>query len=81
MSRRMCNTINCKVECDRFGSIMVWGGICNGGKTHLIITKDNLTAQWYIDSVLQPVIMAFVCQQNLNFQQDNVWCHVALKQC
>ena len=70
---------NCIVERDRFGggSVMVWGGICNGRKTPLVVIEGNLTAQRYIDIVLQPVVVPFVRQHNVIFQQDNARCHVA----
>lgn len=45
-------------------SVMVWGGICSGRETRLVIIEWNLTAQHYIDTVLRPVVVLFFCQQN-----------------
>lgn len=62
------------VEYDRLGggSVMVWGRIGSGCKTHLIIIEGNLTAQQNINTVLQPVVMpnigacvSFACQNIL----------------
>ena len=47
---------NCLVERDRFGggSVMVWGGIMGRRKTNLIVVQGNLSAQGYINQILQP---------------------------
>ena len=47
---------NCLIERDRFGgwSVMVWGGIMGRRKTNLIVVQGNLTAQGYINQILQP---------------------------
>ena len=47
------------------GGVMVWGGICHGHKTPLVIVRNNLTAQRYRDDILQP----FVLRHNVTLQQ------------
>lgn len=71
----------CVNEVDRFGlgSVMVWGGICGGRKTRLRVINGNLTAQRYIDQVLQPEVVPFIRQngRGLVFQHDNARPHTA----
>lgn len=71
----------CVIQRDRFGggSVMVWGGICGGRKTRLLVINGNLNAQRYINEVLVPEVIPFLRQNgpNLNFQQDNARPHVA----
>ncbi len=50
---------------------MVWGGICGDQKT--LYRETNITAQRYIDQVVQTVVLPFLQQQphGMLFQQDN----------
>lgn len=70
---------NCVFERDRFGggSVMVWAGIACGRKTPLVVIDGRLNAVRYRDFVLQRVVVPFVRQNNLTFQQDNARPHVA----
>lgn len=70
---------NCVLERDKFGGggVMVWGGICHGRKTRLVIVEGNMTAARYRDVILQPVVLPFVRQHNVTLQQDNARPHVA----
>ena len=58
---------------------MVWGGICGGRKTRLLVLDGNLNAQRYINEVLVPEVIPFLLQNgpNLIFQQDNARPYVA----
>ena len=58
---------------------MVWGGICGGRKTRLLVLDGNLNAHRYINEVLVPEVIPFLLQNgpNLIFQQDNARPHVA----
>lgn len=56
---------------------MVWAGISYGHRTPLVFIDGNLTAQRYVDVILQPVVVPFVRQHNVTFQQDNARAHVA----
>ena len=71
----------CVLQRDPFGggSVMVWGGICDGRKTHLLILNGNLNVQRYINEVLTPEVISFLQRNgpNLTFQQDNARTHVA----
>ena len=70
---------NCLVERDRFGggALMVWAGISYGHRTPLVFIDGPLTAQLYVDVILRPVVVPFVRQHNVTFQQDNARAHVA----
>ena len=70
---------NCLVERDRFGggALMVWAGISYGHRTPLVFIDGPLTAQRYVDVILRPVVVPFVRQRNVTFQQDNARAHVA----
>ena len=48
---------------------MVWGGICGGRKTRLLVLYGNLNAQRYINEVLDREVIPFLLQNrpNLNF--------------
>ena len=64
---------------DRRG-VMVWGAISTTGRSQLVTVRGNLTAQRYINDVLQPHLFPFV-QQHLGpliFQQDNAPAHRAI---
>ena len=52
---------NYLIERDRFGrgSVMVWGGIMGRKKTNLIVVQGNLSAQGYINQILQPEAVPF----------------------
>ena len=58
---------------------MVWGGFSYHHRTPLIPIEGNLTAQRYIDEVLDPEVVPFFQQhQDLTtFQQDNARPHAA----
>ena len=60
---------------------MVWGGICHEHKTPLVFIDGSLTAIRYCDTILSPVVVPFVQQNNLFFQQDNARDHVARACC
>lgn len=70
---------NCLAEVDRFGGggLMVWAGISHGHRTPLVFIDGRLTAQRYVDVILRPVVVPFVRQHNVTFQQDNARAHVA----
>ena len=38
---------------------MVWGGICGGRRTRLLVLGGNLNAQRYINEVLVPEVIPF----------------------
>ena len=48
---------------------MVWGGICGGRKTSLLVLDGSLNAQRYINEVLVPEVIPFLLHNgpNLNF--------------
>ena len=51
---------------------MVWAGITTQHRTNLVIIRGNVTAQRYINDVLQPHLLPFVAQHGpLTFQHDN----------
>ena len=58
---------------------MVWGGICGGRKTRLRVINGNLTAQRYIEQVMEPEVVPFIRQngRGLVFQHDNARPHTA----
>ena len=72
-------TDSCVSEVDRFGGggVMVWGGICHGCKTPLGFIEGILTAIRYRDTILSHVVVPFVQQNNLIFQQHNARAHEA----
>ena len=75
--RFAANAVN---EVDRFGggSVMVWGAIRHGWKSQLIVIPGNLTANRYIDTILDSQVIPYG-QQNNNviFMNDNARPHVA----
>ena len=79
--RRVCdrNHDSRVLERDRFrvGGLLAWAGVSYGHKTALIFIDDRLTAQHYVDTILRPVVVPFVRQHNVTFQQDNARAHVA----
>lgn len=58
---------------------MVWGAIIKIFCSQLVILHGNLTAWWYIDNDLQPVLATLIKQHRqdnrLVFQQDNARAH------
>ncbi len=74
---------NCVIERNPWGggSIHVWGGITLTHKTPLVIFDRNVTANVYINNVLQPVVVPFMAQHFPNghgiLQQDNAPPHTA----
>lgn len=68
-------------EVDRFGggSVMVWGGICGGNRTRLVVVNGTLTSQRYRDEILSPVVLPYLRTNGpgLTFQQDNATAHTA----
>ena len=70
----------CVVERDRFGggSVMVWGSINHNFRSPLIIVNGNLTAQRYINEIVQPVVTPMLQRHpGMIFQHDNARPHVA----
>jgi hypothetical protein len=70
---------NCLLERDKFGggSVMIWAGIMGGRKTDLVVIPGNLNAQGYIDKVLRPVVVPFLCQNSGMLMHDNARPHTA----
>jgi hypothetical protein len=68
-------------ESDRFGGgiVMVWAGTCHDGRTQLKIVQGTLNAVKYRDNILDPIVLHFLQQRNLDhvFQPNNARCHVA----
>ena len=56
---------------------MMWAGISYGHRTPLVFIDGPLTAQRYVEAILRPVVVPFVRQHNVTFQQDNARAHVA----
>ena len=57
---------------------MVWAAINHTFKTDLVVINGNMTAQWYIDEVLRPVVVPMFRQRpGLTSQHDNARPHVA----
>ena len=53
---------------------MVWAGISATAKTDLVFIDGNLNGQRYIDEVLTPHLLPFLCQMPVAgsiFQDDN----------
>ncbi|UYV62024.1 hypothetical protein LAZ67_1007530 [Cordylochernes scorpioides] len=52
--------------------VMVWGAISFDSKTPLVVIPGTLTAQWYVDDILRPVLLPLRSHHPwLTFQQDN----------
>ena len=74
---------NCIIERNSWGggSIHAWGGITRTQKTPLIIFDRSVTANVYVNAVLQPIVVPFMRQNFPNgngiFQQDNATPHTA----
>lgn len=69
----------CVRQVDRFGgeSVMVWGTISYNQKSDLVIVPGNLTAQRYINHVLELHLLPIIDQQTQIFQRDNARPHTA----
>ena len=62
------------------GGIMVWAGISASAKTDIVFIDGNLNGQRYIDEVLTPHVLPFLCQMPVAdpiFQDDNARPHRA----
>ncbi len=70
------------IEYDRYcgGSVMVWGGICQDGRTDLVVIDGGaLTAVRYRNEVLEPVVQPFAgaLGQDFVLMYDNARLHTA----
>ena len=71
---------NCLIERDRFGgeSVMVLGGIMGRRQTNLIVVQCNLSAQGYINQILQLEAVPFLQRHGpAIWMHDNARPHVA----
>lgn len=62
------------------GSVMVWGGICLGARTELVLIENgSLTAHRYVTEILEPYVMPFapLIGQNFILMHDNARPHTA----
>lgn len=59
------------------GGVMVWAGIASGYRTRVHFIEGNLNARRYRDEVLTPIVVPFIRQHDVIFQQDNARPHVA----
>ena len=62
------------------GSIHVWAGITQFGKTDLVVFDRNVNAQTYVQDVLAPVVVPFINQHfggQGTLQHDNARPHTA----
>lgn len=50
--------IECHVH--RTFDLMVWGAIAYGSRSHLLIIRDNMTVERYVNNVLRPVVVSYV---------------------
>ena len=78
--RGECFADSCLIERDRFGagSVMVWDGIMGRRKTNLVVMQGNLSAQGYINQILQPEAVPFLQRHGPAILiHDNVRPHVA----
>ena len=62
----------------RRGSVVVWGGISYTGRTDLVVVNANLTADRYMNLIVDPYIIPFLNANRPGFvlQQDNARPHV-----
>lgn len=75
---------NCQVHSVEYGggSIHVWGGICKGGRTELVVMKKTVNGAAYIE-VLQNHLIPFAQEKfgdlgQCHFQDDNAPAHRAV---
>ena len=70
---------NCVDEVDRFVGVglIAWAGIAYEHRTPMVFIDGRLTAKRYVDLILRPVVVPFIRQDNVTFQQDNARAHVA----
>lgn len=68
-----------EVHTYRGGTVMVCGGIMIGGRTELIFPDGFLTAQQYLDNILQSIVRpwAGAVGENFRLMHDNTRPHVA----
>ena len=61
------------------GSLKVWGGISLNNKTDLILIRGNLTAERYVEGVVQNHILPFAHEIGPNFvlMQDGARAHTS----
>jgi hypothetical protein len=59
------------------GSIMVWGAINNTGRSQLVRVQGNMTAQQYVQDIVQPHVLPLMVAPRAVFQQDNARPHTA----
>ena len=58
--------------------VMVWGAICHGSRSVLVVIPGTLNAIGYINNVLQPVLVPYLQElEEPIFQQDNARPHTA----
>ena len=59
------------------GSVMVWAGVTADRRTDLVVVPGILTGQRYIDEILRPHVVPFLCPLGNNgiFQDDNARPH------
>ena len=71
---------NCLIERNRFGGggVVVWDGIMGRRKTNLILVQGNLSAQGYINQILQPEAVPFLQRHGpAILMHDNARPHLA----
>ena len=61
------------------GSLMVWGGISSNNKTDLIFIRGNLTAERYVEEVVQNHTLPFAHEIGPDFvlMQDGATAHTS----
>ena len=61
------------------GSVMVWAGVTADRRTDIVVVPGILTGQRYIDEILRPHVVPFLCPMGNNgiFQDDNARPHRA----
>lgn len=58
--------------------VMVWGAIAFGSRSRLLFIRGNMTAERYVNDVLQPIVVPYVRSiEDGIFQQDNARPHIA----
>lgn len=86
--KRVCWSINetcnqaCVVKAKNFGggSVMVWAGNTETGRTEVVPLQGNLTAQHYIEEILEPHVVSFLRNEVDRFviMEDNPPAHWAI---